>query len=165
MSKRHTLGVSKWLPSTKDKITFKITLRPSTPNISKHLCICVFEFLYIIHYMNHSCGNSCLYRTPFCQCSVTAVTTTCPLAISLCWEKKQIQMYLNLTHRTQLTAPSLPLTAQRIRHLATLIWTAWHLINPMAAENRRQINQMATLVGNVTEVIFTKYVFFSGALG
>ena len=38
MSKRHTLGVSKWLPSTKDKITFKITLRPSTPNISKHLC-------------------------------------------------------------------------------------------------------------------------------
>ena len=23
MSKRHTLGVSKWLPSTKDKITFK----------------------------------------------------------------------------------------------------------------------------------------------
>ena len=25
MSKRHTLGVSKWLPSTKDKITFKIT--------------------------------------------------------------------------------------------------------------------------------------------
>ena len=33
MSKRHTLGVSKWLPSTEDKITFKITLRPSTPNI------------------------------------------------------------------------------------------------------------------------------------
>ena len=31
MSKRHTMGVSKWLPSTKDKITFKITLRPSTP--------------------------------------------------------------------------------------------------------------------------------------
>ena len=29
MSKRHTLGVSKWLPSTKDKISFKITLRPS----------------------------------------------------------------------------------------------------------------------------------------
>ena len=59
-----------------------------------------FEFLYIIHYMNHSCGNSCLYRTPFCQCSVTAVTTTCPLAISLCWEKKQTQMYLNLTHNS-----------------------------------------------------------------
>ena len=116
----------------------------------------IWVYIYIIHYMNHGCGNSCLYRTPFCQCSVTAVTTTCPLAISLCWEKKQTQMYLNLTHRTQLTAPSLPLTAQRIRHLATLIWTAWHLINPMAAENRRQINQMATLVGNVTEVIFTK---------
>ena len=29
MSKRHTMGVSKWLPSTKDKISFKITLRPS----------------------------------------------------------------------------------------------------------------------------------------
>ena len=42
MSKRHTLGISKWLPSTKDKITFEITLRPSTPDISKHLCICVF---------------------------------------------------------------------------------------------------------------------------
>ena len=39
MSKRHTMGVSKWLPSTKDKITFEITLRPSTPDISKHLCI------------------------------------------------------------------------------------------------------------------------------
>ena len=38
MSKRHTLGISKWLPSTKDKITFEITLRPSTPDISKHLC-------------------------------------------------------------------------------------------------------------------------------
>ena len=25
------MGVSKWLPSTKDKITFEITLRPSTP--------------------------------------------------------------------------------------------------------------------------------------
>ena len=44
MSKRHTLGVSKWLPSTKDKITFEITLRPSTPDISKHLCICVYVF-------------------------------------------------------------------------------------------------------------------------
>ena len=37
MSKRHTLGISKWLPSTEDKITFEITLRPSTPDISKHL--------------------------------------------------------------------------------------------------------------------------------
>ena len=45
MSKRHTLGVSKWLPSTEDKITFRITLRPSTPNISKHLCICVYVFV------------------------------------------------------------------------------------------------------------------------
>ena len=44
MSKRHTLGISKWLPSTKDKITFEITLRPSTPDISKHLCICVYVF-------------------------------------------------------------------------------------------------------------------------
>jgi len=48
MSKRHTLGVSKWLPSTKDKITFKITLRPSTPNISKHLCICVFIYMLLL---------------------------------------------------------------------------------------------------------------------
>ena len=44
MSKRHTLGISKWLPSTEDKITFEITLRPSTPDISKHLCICVYVF-------------------------------------------------------------------------------------------------------------------------
>ena len=43
MSKRHTMGVSKWLPSTKDKITFKITLRPSTPDISKHLLLQIFE--------------------------------------------------------------------------------------------------------------------------
>ena len=49
MSKRHTLGISKWLPSTKDKITFEITLRPSTPDISKHLCIwvCVHVFVYL----------------------------------------------------------------------------------------------------------------------
>ena len=33
MSKRLTLGISKWLPSAKDKITCKTTLRPSTPNI------------------------------------------------------------------------------------------------------------------------------------
>ena len=49
MSKRHTLGISKWLPSTKDKITFKITLRPSTPDISKHflyLCICDTAQIY-----------------------------------------------------------------------------------------------------------------------
>ena len=54
MSKRHTLGVSKWLPSTKDKITFKITLRPSTPNIDDDvfvylcMCICVFVNLFIL---------------------------------------------------------------------------------------------------------------------
>ena len=45
MSKRHTLGVSKWLPSTEDKIAFKITLRPSTPNIDDdvfvYLCMCI----------------------------------------------------------------------------------------------------------------------------
>ena len=34
MSKRHTLGVSKWLPSTEDKITFEITLRPCNVNVN-----------------------------------------------------------------------------------------------------------------------------------
>ena len=52
MSKRHTMGVSKWLPSTEDKITFEITLRPSTPNISKHLCICVFVILWATKTIN-----------------------------------------------------------------------------------------------------------------
>ena len=27
MSKRHTMGVSKWLPSTEDKITFELTFK------------------------------------------------------------------------------------------------------------------------------------------
>ena len=53
MSKRHTMGVSKWLPSTKDKITFEITLRPSTPDISKHLCICICICIYIQTFKFH----------------------------------------------------------------------------------------------------------------
>ena len=158
MSKRHTLGVSKWLPSTKDKITFKITLRPSTPNISKHLCICVYIIWIIVVEI-----VACIEHP-----SASVLWPRWPQHVhwpSLSAEKRNKHRCIWTWHTTQLTAPSLPLTAQRIRHLATLIWTAWHLINPMAAENRRQINQMATLVGNVTEVIFTKYVFFRGALG